>query len=56
MIVLEEDPSVPKLDMLVICWGAYEGACGALSSWSEDYDIVYTHHRCFEGAYVAFVA
>ena len=34
----------------IIYWGAYEGACGLITSWTEHGDMVYNHHRCLRGA------
>lgn len=47
--MVEEGPSGPGMNGPMMYWGAYEGACGAITSWTEHGDMVYNHHRCLRG-------
>lgn len=49
VIVIEEGLLGPEFNKLVIYLGACLGACGTVSSWTKDDDMVYKHHECLKG-------
>lgn len=49
MIMMEGGPSTHGFDQSIVYYGAYEGASEAISSWTENDDMVYNHHCCLKG-------